>query len=324
MIRFGLQLPSFTFPELAEDQLFDRVVEIAIAAEESGFDSFFVMDHFQQIMGLGPPGEPMLEAYTLLAAVAARTSRLNLGALVTGVVYRNPALLAKMATTLDVVSKGRAILGIGAAWHEAEATEYGYDWPSTGERMDRLEDALRICRAMFTQERATVDGEYHRAVDALNFPRPIRAGGPRIMVGGMGERRTLRLVARYADACNLFGDVATIREKLAVLEGHCGEIGRDPGEVTKTRLGTLVIAPTTSEAEERSAPFIRHLVEGFGLPEEQARGGFTVGDPEAVCAQVQMFLEAGLDGMIFNMPPDTPAEDVVLAGRTLNERFGAG
>jgi F420-dependent oxidoreductase-like protein len=318
VIRFGLQLPSFTFPGL----LFERVSDIAVAAEESGFDSFFVMDHFQQIGGLGPPEEAMLEAYTLLAAVAARTSRINLGALVTGVTYRNPALLAKIVTTLDVVSRGRAILGIGAAWNEKEATEYGYDWPAAGERMDRLEDALRICRSMFTEERVTVDGKYHRVRDALNFPRPIQPRGPRIMVGGMGERRTLRLVAQYADACNLFGDVDTIRQKLAVLAAHCRDVGRDAAEITKTRLGTMVIAPTKEEAEEQSERLINRMAEAFGLPEEQVRAGVVAGDPEAVCSQVQAFLDAGLDGMIFNMPPGTPPEDVTLAGRTLTGRFG--
>jgi alkanesulfonate monooxygenase SsuD/methylene tetrahydromethanopterin reductase-like flavin-dependent oxidoreductase (luciferase family) len=150
MIRFGLQLPSFTFPGLPDEMLFDRISEIASAAEDSGFDSFFVMDHFQQIANIGPPAHPMFEAYALLGTVAARTSRLKLGALVTGVTYRNPALLAKIVTTLDVISGGRAILGIGAAWNEKEAMEYGYDWPSTRGRMERLEDAIHICRAMFT------------------------------------------------------------------------------------------------------------------------------------------------------------------------------
>jgi F420-dependent oxidoreductase-like protein len=318
MIRIGLQLPSFTFPGLPDDRLFDRITEIAVAAEDSGFDSFFVMDHFQQIGMIGPPEDPMLEAYTLLGAVAARTSRIKLGTLVTGVTYRNPALLAKIVTTLDVLSNGRAILGIGAAWNEKEATEYGYEWPSTGERLGRLEDALRICRAMFTQERATVDGRHHRVRDALNFPRPIQPGGPRIMVGGGGERRTLRLVAQYADACNLFGDVDTIRHKLAVLEGHCRDVGRDPAEITKTRLGTLVIAQTKDEAHSRV-----ESLRAAGLDPERIRLGYIVGDPQAVCDQAQAFFDAGLDGLIFNMPAGTPPDVVALAGRTLAGRFGS-
>lgn len=318
MIRFGLQLPSFTFPGVPDDRLFDRVAEIATAGEESGFDSFFVMDHFQQIASLGPPEEPMLEAYTLLGAVAARTSRIKLGTLVTGVTYRNPALLAKMVTTLDVVSRGRAILGIGAAWNEKEATEYGYEWPPTGERMDRLEEALRICRAMFTEERATVEGRYHRVRDALNFPRPVQEGGPKIMIGGSGERRTLRLVAQYADACNLFGDVDTIRHKLAVLEEHCREVGRKLTGITTTRLGTLVLAPTKEEAQAR----LGRLPGVAGMSTERLRSAYTIGDPDTVCDQVQTFFDAGLDGMIFNMPPGTTPDDVHLAGRTLTGRFG--
>src|SRR6266545_6582331 len=143
------------------------------------------------------------------------------------VTYRNPALLAKIVTTLDVISGGRAILGIGAAWNEKEAIEYGYAWPSTRERMDRLEDAILICRTMFTQEEATFKGRHHHIRSALNFPSPVKPRGPKIMVGGSGERRTLRLVAQYADACNLFGDVDTVRHKLAVLERHCRDVGRD-------------------------------------------------------------------------------------------------
>jgi len=315
MIRFGLQLPSFSFPDVPNERLFDRITDIAVAAEDSGFDSFFVMDHFQQIPFVGRFEEPMLEGYTLLGAVAARTSRIKLGTLVTGVVYRNPALLAKVVTTLDVVSGGRAILGIGAAWNEKEATEYGYDWPSTRERMDRLEDALQICRAMFTEEVATVKGKCHSVREALNFPRPVQPGGPKIMIGGSGERRTLRLVARYADACNFFGDVDTIRHKVSVLADHCRDEGRDPAEITKTRLGVLIVAATKEEAQ---AKLERATKRGA---EERPAASYTMGDPEAVCDQVQAFFDAGLDGVIFNMPPGSPPEDVALAGKTFTDRF---
>lgn len=320
MLRFGLQLPSFTFPGVPDERLFERVSEVARAAEEAGFDAFFVMDHFQQIPSVGAVEEPMLECYTLLGAVAARTSRIRLGALVTGLVYRNPALLAKVVTTLDVVSAGRAILGIGAAWNEDEATRYGYDWPPTGERFDRLEDALRICRAMFAGTRATIEGRFHSVREALNVPPPVQPGGPPILVGGAGERRTLRLVARYADACNLFGGVDEVRAKLAVLRRHCEEVGRDPATIVKTRLGTLVLAPTMEEAERRQRERARRL----GVDEEVLRARSTVGDPDAVAGQVQAFFDAGLDGLIFNLPAGSPPEDVAFAGRTLVERFGAG
>src|SRR3954449_10541790 len=170
MTTFGLQIPGFTHAGEPDAEMFDHVVAQARAAEDGGFSSVWVMDHFWQLPALGGPDQPILEAYVLLGAIAARTERVQLGTLVTGVTYRNPALLAKMITTLDVVSKGRAVLGIGAAWNEDEARRYGYDWPSTGERMDRLEDALRICKAMFTEESATVEGKYHSVHNALNNP----------------------------------------------------------------------------------------------------------------------------------------------------------
>src|SRR5438270_8498062 len=165
MIRLGLQIPSFTYPGVADEQLFERVSDIATMAEVSGFDSVFVMDHFYQLPLLGPPTYNMLECYTLLGALAARTSRVQLGALVTGVTYRNPAILAKEVTTLDVISRGRAILGIGAAWFEKEHDGYGVPFPPARERLDRLEEAVQICRAMFTEDKASFEGRYYRVHD---------------------------------------------------------------------------------------------------------------------------------------------------------------
>src|SRR5919198_4075278 len=242
MTHFGLQLPSFTFPDVPDDRLFERIAEIAQAAEASGFDSFWVMDHYHQIGSVGPPSDPMLEAYTILAGVAARTSTIRLGAMVTGVTYRNPAFLAKVLTTLDIVSAGRAILGIGAAWKEDESRAYGDDWPSTPQRVRRLEDALQISKAMFTAERSSYQGHVHSIDRAYNVPQPIQPGGPRIMIGGGGERRTLRLTAQYADMWNGFGSPTQIRHKLDVLEAHCKDVGRDPGEIVTTRLGGIQLA----------------------------------------------------------------------------------
>src|SRR6266536_5218919 len=177
MLRLGLQIPNFTYPGVPDSELFDRVADIAVTAEQAGFDSIWVMDHFYQIPNVGQRTEPMLESYTLLSGIAARTSRAMLGAMVTGVTYRNPALLAKIVTTLDVVSSGRAILGIGAAWNEQEHRGYGFDFPPVRERMDRLEEALQICRAMFREEAPTFHGTYYRIEEALNYPRPVRPGG---------------------------------------------------------------------------------------------------------------------------------------------------
>src|SRR5437879_8639634 len=236
---FGFHMPTFTFRGVSNDRLFDRVVENARAAEAAGFDLVTVMDHFYQIRGIGPETEPMMEAYTTLSALATQTSRVKLGTLVTGVTYRNPALLAKMVTTLDIVSSGRAMLGLGAAWYEEEHDAFGFDFPRAGERLDRLEEALQICRAMFTEEAPSFAGKHYRIEKALNIPHPVQPNGPRIMVGGSGEKRTLRLVAQYADMCNINGSPDTIRHLLEVLHGHCADVGRDPGEITPKRLGSL-------------------------------------------------------------------------------------
>ncbi len=313
MTHLGLQLPSFTFPDVPNDRLFERIAAIASAAEESGFDSFWVMDHYHQIANIGPPTDPMLEAYTVLAGVAARTSTIRLGAMVTGVVYRNPAFLAKVVTTLDIVSSGRAILGIGAAWNEEEALAYGYEWPPTRERFQRLEDALRICRSMFTQPETTFRGTIHHVDGALNLPQPVRAGGPAILVGGGGERRTLALTARYADMWNGFGDAATIRHKLDVLAGHCAAIGRDPAEIVTTRLGTALVASTMDEARDRRDAWQAEK----GIDDEAVAMRLTWGDPDTVQTQAQALLDAGLDGLLFNMPAGSSPDEVDMLGRFL-------
>ncbi len=310
--RFGLQIPLFTYPDVPNDQLFERVSAIATTAEESGIDSIWVMDHFYQLPGLGKHDDPMFEAYTLLGALAARTHTAKLGTMVTGVTYRNPALLAKIVTTLDVISAGRAILGIGAAWNEVEHRAYGFDFPPTGERMDRLEEALQICRAMFTEYSPSFSGKHYEVVDAYNVPRPVTPGGPPIMIGGGGEKRTLRLVAQYGDASNIFGDIPTVRHKLDVLARHCASVGRDPAEITKTKLATLVIAPTAEEAE-RKAVAVRAIV-----GDEWFDSTAISGEPDQVCEQVQAHFDAGLDGLLVNLPDAQDLDTVSLAGQTLS------
>jgi len=298
--------------------MFERIAATALAAEGSGFDSFWVMDHYHQIGNVGPETDPMLEAYTLLGGVAARTSRISLGTMVTGVTYRNPAFLAKVVTTLDIVSSGRAILGIGAAWNETESRAYGYAWPPVAERFERLEDALRICRSMFTQERSTHQGKRHHVDGALNVPQPVQPGGPRILIGGGGERKTLRLTAEYADMWNGFGDVPTIRHKLQVLGGHCADVGRDPSEIVKTRLGSLIVAPTLEDAERRKTAWQTDK----GVTDEDLAMRLTWGDPDTIGERVQPFLDAGLDGLLFNMPTGSTPEDVDRAGKALRAAIG--
>jgi F420-dependent oxidoreductase-like protein len=317
--RFGLQINSFTYPGVPDGELFERIAEIAGTAERSGFDSVWVMDHLYQIAVVGARTEPMLEAYSLLCGIAARTSRARLGTMVTGVTYRNPALLAKMVTTLDVISSGRAILGIGAAWNEEEHRGYGFGFPPLRERFDRLEDAVQICRAMFTDEAPSFTGTLHHIDGALNYPRPVQPGGPPLLIGGSGEKRTIPLVARYADACNFFGSVETIRRKVRVLEEFCERIGRDPAEITKTRLGPLNIAATQAEAERNA----RRVAEMRKLSPEAAAASFITGGPESVVEQVEAFLEAGLDGVLVSLPDAYDLEPVELAGRTLAGRLGS-
>ena len=314
MTTFGFQIPGFSHEGESDAEMFDHVVALAHAAERAGFESVWVMDHLWQLPALGGPTQPILEGWTLLGALAAVTERVRLGTLVTGVTYRNPALVAKQATTLDVISKGRAILGIGAAWYEPEHDGLGFDFPPVGERMDRLEEALQICRAMFSEETPSFEGRYYRITEAHNVPRPINPGGPPIMVGGSGERRTLRLVAKYADMCNIHGSPATVRQKLDVLRRHCDEIGRDAAEITSTRLGTIVITPDADETA-RVTSFLRGMV-GDEFDER-----FTVGEEHEVLEQVGALVDAGLDTLIFNAPMSDPAA-IEHTGRVLVSSFG--
>jgi F420-dependent oxidoreductase-like protein len=308
-IRLGLQIPNFNFPGVGEAELFERLSEIAVTAESSGFDTVLVMDHLHQISGVGPPENWMLEGNTILSALAARTERVNLSLLVGAVSYRNPSLHAKITTTLDVISGGRAIHGIGAGWNVEEATAYGYDFPPLGERFERLEDHLNIARAMFTESPATYEGKHHSIRDAFNNPQPIRGDIP-IMIGGSGERKTLRMVAQYADASNFFGDPDRMRHLIGVLEGHCERLGRDPSEITKTRLGTVIIADTQEEAERR----FDVLRDRF--PQERL-AAFLVGDPDTVAEKVSELIDAGTEGLIFNSPHVHEPETIQLLGETL-------
>jgi F420-dependent oxidoreductase-like protein len=311
MTLFGLQIPSFTF-DGPDDAIFDRVIELARAAEETGFDSVWVMDHFYQLPPLGGPAMPMLEAYTLLGAIAARTERVKLGPLVGGVTYRNPALVAKSVTTLDVISKGRAICGLGAAWYDVEHDGLGFDFPSTGERLDRLDEAVQIVRAMFTEEAPSFEGRHYRIKEARNVPRPVQNGGPKIMIGGGGEKKTLRTVARFGDMCNLFGDPQTLAHKFDVLKRHCGEAGRDYDEITRSRLGTMIITQDDAQTES-----YRQMMSN--LPASRAAAGFLIGTEKEILQQIEELEEAGVQYFIFNMPL-SGVDAVLRAGELLHGR----
>jgi F420-dependent oxidoreductase-like protein len=242
-MRLGLHISNFTWPDGAP-RLGATLAEIATAADEAGFERISVMDHLWQIGVIGPPEHEMLEAYTALGFLAAHTKRAKLLTLVTGVVYRDPGLLAKAVTTLDVLSGGRAMLGIGAAWNEDESRGLGLLFPPTAERFERLEEALRICKQMFAGDETAFEGKHYKLDRLLNSPAPLSRVP--ILIGGGGEKKTLRLVAQYADACNLF-PVPDIGRKLDVLRKHCDDVGRDYDEIEKTVIFNFALSTGVGE-----------------------------------------------------------------------------
>ena len=237
-MKLGLQVVRFDWPGSPEN-IGGKLGEIARAADESGFSSLWVMDHFFQIGMVGPADLPMLEAYTTLSYMAAVTRRIRLGTMVTGVIYRHPGLLVKTVTNLDVLSGGRAYMGIGAAWNEQEAKGLGVPFPPLAERFERLEETLQIARQMWAGDRTPYHGKHYQLADPINSPMPLTKPHPPILIGGGGEKKTLRLVAQYADACNLFARTGTVEiaRKLDVLKRHCEAIDRPYDEIERTALG---------------------------------------------------------------------------------------
>jgi F420-dependent oxidoreductase-like protein len=239
-MRLGLHLTRFNWPE-GDASIGTRVVEIVQRAEEAGFDGFWPMDHLYQIGLNGPPEEPMLEGYTLLAFAAGVTSKIKLGLLVTGVTYRHPGMLVKTVSSLDVLSGGRAYLGIGAAWNDREHLGLGVPFPPLAERFERLDETLQIFHQMWSGEVEPFNGKHYQLTETLCRPLPLQRPRPMIMVGGGGERKTLRLVAKYADACNLF-DTPEVAHKLDVLKAHCEDVGRPYEEITKTASARIAVS----------------------------------------------------------------------------------
>jgi F420-dependent oxidoreductase-like protein len=257
-MKVGLQICSFTWPGGTE-AIAPTLARIARQADDVGFDSIWVMDHFFQIRGVGKVEEPMLEGMTTLGFLAAHTARARLGLMVGGVHYRDPGLWVKATTTLDVLSGGRAWLGIGAAWNEDESRSLGFRFPPLGERFEQLEDTLRMAHDMWTGERGTeaaLDGHHLRATRLLNSPQALSRPRIPIMVGGGGEKKTLRLVAQYADACNVFGSPEAIARKYAILDAHCAAVGRDPAEIERTTLQNVRLGPDGSARTETPAQVI--------------------------------------------------------------------
>ena len=248
-MKLGLQIPFFTWPG-GPPAMGAKLGEIARAAEGAGYDSIWVMDHFFQIPMAGPVDADMLEAYTTLGYLAGQTSRVRLGALVTGVTYRHPGLLAKQVTTLDVLSGGRAYLGIGAAWFDREHIGLGVPFPPLKERFQRLEEALRIVKQMWSEDNGPFEGKHYQLAETLNSPQALSKPHPPILIGGSGEKKTLRLVAKYADACNVFGaSTAEVAHKLAVLREHCEREGRDYDAIEKTIIRPIALNENSTAAQ---------------------------------------------------------------------------
>jgi F420-dependent oxidoreductase-like protein len=246
----GLQVPDFTWPG-APAAIGPTFRRIAQDAEAAGMASLWVMDHFFQISMVGPPEHEMLEGWTALSHAAAVTERITLGTLVTGVTYRHPGVLVKTATTLDVLSGGRAWFGIGAAWNEQEHRGLGVPYPSVSERFERLEETLQIAHQMWRGDESPYQGKHYQLERPLNSPPALSAPHPRVLIGGGGEKKTLRLVARYADACNLFEmGPAGVAAKLEVLQGHCAAQGRDYGTIERTTLGVLALSADGADGSQ--------------------------------------------------------------------------
>jgi F420-dependent oxidoreductase-like protein len=306
-VFFGFHMPNYTFPGVPRDGLFGRVVENVRAAEAAGFDLVTVMDHFYQIRGVGPETEPMLEAYTTLSALATQTSKVKLGTLVTGVTYRNPALLAKEVTTLDVISKGRAILGIGAAWNDDEHVGYGFEYPPIGQRMDRLDEAVTIIKLMFTEDRPSFEGKYYRIDRSLNVPRPIQAGGPKVLIGGGGEKRTLRILAQHGDIGHWFGGpLEDLKRKKRIFQEHCEAVRRNPSEVMLTIGMNIVLV----EHEKDGAAAVERVP-------EQRRPMVSIATPHQAAENLWKFIDAGFGGFTLSNMTQPTTESIGLAGELI-------
>lgn len=304
MTRLGYQIPNFTYPGVGPDRLFDVVAAQAREADGSGFDTVLVMDHFYQLPMLGAPDEYMLECYSLLSALARETSNVRLSALVTGNTYRNPAVLAKTITTLDIVSGGRAQLGIGAGWFELEHDAFGLEFGTFTDRFERLEEALQIIVAMLRGERSTLAGRHYRTEDAFNSPAPINRIP--VMIGGGGERKTLRMVAEYADESNLICEATEVPRKLAALAEHCERLGRDRAQITVSWQRSACIAPTMEEARADLVAYLGGRGIDLTSMADDDRAAitdrFALGDPDTVGELLAADLVPGIDGFTINAP----------------------
>jgi len=305
MTRLGLQLPSFTFPGGDPAEVFPIVAAAAQAADHSGFDTVLVMDHFYQLPMLGAPDEPMLEAYTALGALATATERVLLGTLVTGNTYRNPTLLAKIITTLDVVSAGRAVLGLGTGWFELEHEQLGFEFGTFTERFAKLDEALQIVLPMLGGERVSFTGDFYRTDEAVAVPR-YRDHIP-LMIGGSGEKKTFGLAARYFDHLNVIATFGELPGKVDALKRRCEEADRDPATLETSVLLTAVPDPDFSD----------------DLVPAAMRGRVAVGSPDRTGETVRAnVVDVGIDGVVVNLPAYRPGS-IAAIGEALRPVVGA-
>ncbi|MBH0775469.1 TIGR03560 family F420-dependent LLM class oxidoreductase [Nocardia bovistercoris] len=317
IVRLGYQIPDFNYGG-AVAEIFPTVIAQAREAERAGFDTVFLTDHFYQ--RFGPPHGPTLEAYTALGGLAAATATVKLSTLVTGNTYRNPALLAKMITTLDVMSGGRAVLGLGAGWLELEHKSYGFEFGSVSDRFDRLDEALRIIRPMLQGSRPSLDGTWYRVENAINEPR-VRDDLP-IMLGGAGEKKTFALAARHADHLSIGCDAVDLPRKLDALRQRCEEIGRDRATLDVSYLAFVAIAETSELAHRTVDEMFATRVKDPARAEQvraSMAGKLFIGDPEEVADQLRdRILRHGVDGLIVNMVANGHEPGVLeLAGKAL-------
>jgi F420-dependent oxidoreductase-like protein len=319
-MQFGLQHPNYNFDYDGHDasQIIGSLKNLATRAENLGFDSFWVMDHFHQISPVGKQEDPMLEGWTTISVLAGLTSRIKLGTLVTGIIYRHPSVLAKMGATLDVLSKGRLFMGIGAAWNQEESLAYGIPFFPNKERLLRLEEAIQIIRKMWTEEEpaATFNGKYYQINNAYCNPKPIQKPSPPIMIGGSGERYTLKIIAKYADACNLFGSTETVKRKLSILREHCKSVGRDYDSILKTKLGFVVIDNDKKMVEKRLQQIISN-----GIPKEQVGEFIIYGTPDDVLKQIELLEEVGIQYLIVDLEPYRELEALEVFGNSIVKKL---
>ncbi len=327
MTKLGYQMPNFSYPGMQPAAVFDSIVAQAKEADESGFDSVLVMDHFYQLPPLGSPDQFMIEAYTLLSALAQHTKTVRLGALVTGNTYRNPAVLAKIVTALDVVSYGRSMCNLGAGWFEREHTDFGIAFDTFTTRFEKLEEALQIIVPMLRGQQPTLTGKHYAVNQVLNNPQPLSRVP--IMVGGGGETKTLRMVAQYADLGNLTCGRAEVPRKVEALAQHCERLGRDRSEITLSWLRRAVIAPTMEQARSELGAFLgaRGLNYSSMSRDDQAKieSDWVFGDPDSVGETLSNDLALGIDGYVLSLVANGHvAERVALLGQTASAAIPNG